>query len=134
MSTLSSHSLFHFTHRYETIQKIIRNGFKYSIIGEKILEKKIFYTVPSISFCNIPLSSIQEHVSWYGGYGIGVSPKFAKSINATPVIYYHHYSPIIKAHFFLDTDILPYLKQTCGDQRRYRCTKRERKVFYDEKE
>ena len=95
-SNLSSHTLFHFTSAYNVIEKILTpvspqriSGFKFSKIYEKIAGTKLAYFVDSISFCDIPLSMIKNHVNWYGAYAIGVKRSALKTLGASPVYYTH---------------------------------------------
>ncbi|GIU02904.1 hypothetical protein TUM4249_40270 [Shewanella sp. KT0246] len=40
-----------------------------------------------VCFCDIPLSRVDEHVDFYGSFGIGVTKEWAKSNGLSPVIY-----------------------------------------------
>lgn len=89
---ISSYTLFHFTNKYEIIEKILTpqtSGLKFSRIYEKIPGTKLAYYTDSISFCDIPLSMIKNHVNWYGAYAIGLKKSVAKKLGATPVFYCH---------------------------------------------
>lgn len=95
-SNLSSYTLFHFTSSYDIIEKILTpssnnriKGFKFSKIYEKISGTKLAYFVDSISFCDIPLSMVKNHVNWYGAYAIGIKRKALKELGASPVYYSH---------------------------------------------
>ena len=138
MDRLSSHSLFHFTQSQSNLKSILENGFRFSLIAEKIPNSKLMYTVPAVCFCNIPLSSISEHVDWYGYYGIGLKPAFCKSIGATPVCYVHSASPFLpstrKQETLNQSMLTPFLKRIAGKQKKYNCHKYHWKDFYNEKE
>lgn len=141
MENISSHSLFHFTHDLGTLEKILKNGLRYSLIGEKIPGTKLMYIVPSISLCNIPLSLITEHTDWYGDYAIGIKPAFVKQHGGTPLVYAHSSTPFLtkkrgdmKELFYEENPITPFLKQTMGYQHKYRCKKNRQKAYYDERE
>lgn len=83
---LSSTSLFHFTKRYDTLVKILKEGLqpRYCVEydwGDKDL------IIPMICTCDIPLSETRIHVGKYGKYGIGLNKSFAKACGFTPVFY-----------------------------------------------
>ncbi len=86
-----SHTLFHFTKSSETLHKILLGGFwpRYCLEDVRWLEYEEFDFVayPMVCFCDIPLSRIDEHVEFYGEYGIGVTKEWAESIKATPIQY-----------------------------------------------
>lgn len=95
-SNLSSSTLFHFTSSYDVIEKILGpssdnkvSGFKFSKIYEKIAGAKLAYFVESISFCDIPLSMVKNHVNWYGAYAIGIKKSVLKVLGISPVYYSH---------------------------------------------
>jgi hypothetical protein len=46
-----------------------------------------FVAYPMVCFCDIPLSRIDEHVGFYGEYGLGLTKEWAERNNATPLQY-----------------------------------------------
>ena len=40
-----------------------------------------------VCFCDIPLSRTEEHVKFYGEYGIGLAKEWAERNNVTPILY-----------------------------------------------
>ena len=86
---LSSRNLFHFTPKIEYLEDILQNGFwprycKEYGWGNKFID----FVLPMVCFCDIPLSQISEHASFYRGYGIGVTPAWIrKHKSITPVQY-----------------------------------------------
>ncbi|MEJ5999629.1 abortive infection system antitoxin AbiGi family protein [Paucibacter soli] len=88
-----SQSLFHFTKDLTTLQKILTGGFwpRYSVedynwqaLGPGSID---FAAIPMVCFCDIPLSRIDEHVAFYGYYGIGLSREWAESNGLNPLLY-----------------------------------------------
>lgn len=85
---LSPSTLFHFTKR-KYLMGILKDNFKLKYCFERInhLESPIEYAIPMVSFCDIKLSEIKEHIEKYGYYGIGLSKTWAVEKGLNPVIY-----------------------------------------------
>jgi hypothetical protein len=81
-------TLFHFTNK-KSLKGILKFNFKLSYCTEKInnLEKPVEIAIPMVSFCDIRLSEIKDHIEKYGYYGIGLSKIWAIEKNLNPVIY-----------------------------------------------
>ena len=95
MSKLSSTTLFHFTHTFEVLVKILEEGLwpRYCVErdwGDKDL------LIPMVCTCDIPLSEMTVHQKKYGKYGIGVGKGWAKRNNFTPVLYVSERSDIFR--------------------------------------
>ncbi|MFU0923178.1 abortive infection system antitoxin AbiGi family protein [Kluyvera sichuanensis] len=77
-----SETLFHFTKSSDTLEIILKNGFwpRYCLEDIRWLEftDVEYVSYPMVCFCDIPLSRISEHVSFYGSFGLGVSKDWAK--------------------------------------------------------
>jgi hypothetical protein len=85
---LSSNSLIHFTKTSDALKGILSNNFKIFFCRESIiLNTSIEYAAPMVSFCDIPLSSIKEHIGKYGSYGIGLTKEWAQRKHLNPVLY-----------------------------------------------
>ena len=88
---LSSETLFHFTNSLEKLKGILRNEFypHYSLEKYPLDPKKepSILAIPMVSFCDIPLSEVKEHVKIYGYYGIGMSKNWAEKKGLNPVLY-----------------------------------------------
>ena len=86
-----SETLFHFTKSSEILEIILKNGFwpRYCLEDIRWLEfTDIEYvSYPMVCFCDIPLSRISEHVSFYGSFGLGVSKDWAQKNKLNPVFY-----------------------------------------------
>lgn len=46
-----------------------------------------FVAFPMVCFCDIPLSRIDEHIGFYGKFGIGMTRKWAEQNGLNPVLY-----------------------------------------------
>ncbi|MDA3140303.1 abortive infection system antitoxin AbiGi family protein [Vibrio metschnikovii] len=86
-----SHTLFHFTKNKEVLKNILKEGFWPRYCLEDLrwynLEETPFVGFPIVCFCDIPLSRINEHVEFYGEYGIGVTKEWAIRSGLNPVMY-----------------------------------------------
>jgi hypothetical protein len=87
--------IFHYTHEFESLQKIIENGFSPSYCKEVIDE--IDYFIPMVSFCNIPLKDVGLYMH-YGDYGIGLQLDWAIRNSISPVVYIHENTPFKSLH------------------------------------
>lgn len=85
---LSPSTLFHFTSK-EGLEGILKDNFKIKYCSEEIDndEKPVEIAIPMVSFCDIKISEITEHIEKYGYYGIGLSKEWAFEKNLNPVIY-----------------------------------------------
>ncbi len=99
MAQPKSTTLFHFTKSVDVLQSILKNGFypRLSLedatwLGISNLE---YFAYPMVCFCDIPLGRIQEHVSFYGSYGVGLSREWAIKNGLNPVFYLSKSSPLV---------------------------------------
>ncbi|WP_155697885.1 abortive infection system antitoxin AbiGi family protein [Aliivibrio fischeri] len=87
-----SHTLFHFTKNISFLQDILLNGFWPRFCLEDASwygysGTKYYLAYPMVCFCDIPLSRVDQHVQFYGNYGIGVTRTWAESNGLSPVLY-----------------------------------------------
>lgn len=95
---LSPQSLFHFTKNKRDLFGILENGFKLSYAREEILteNENISVRIPMVSFCDLKLSEIKDHIKSYGNYGIGLKKEWARKQGLNPVWYLSMESPQCK--------------------------------------
>ena len=103
MGSFRTSSVFRFTKDFELLKKIIRDGIIPNFCEEDLSFDGVDFCVgiPMASFCDIPITLLDEHNSRYGNYGIALSKDWAKKNGLTPVMYiandavlqsvYHHY-------------------------------------------
>ncbi len=97
---LSSNSLIHLTKNRTALEGILLDDFQMKYCKETIYFREHSSTihVPMVSFCDIPLSQIKDHISSYGCYGIGLTREWAIRNHLNPVIYIQKNSSL--AHSF----------------------------------
>jgi hypothetical protein len=98
---LSSNSLIHITKTKTGLKGILSNDFKIKYCLEKTQSDTFDYIfgVPMVSFCDIPLSQVKNHIKSYGSYGIGLSREWAKRNGLNPVLYIEKNS-VLAEHTF----------------------------------
>lgn len=104
MASFRTSSVFKFTSDYELLVKIIRGGIIPNYCEEDLSfdETKFCVGIPMASFCDIPITLLDEHNSRYGNYGIALTKEWAINNGITPImyianddvlrsVYYHHH-------------------------------------------
>ena len=75
----------------DVLKLILKDGFWPRYCGEDVRwigqEGMDFVAFPSVCFCDIPLARIDEHVSFYGEYGLGLPKEWAMVNGLNPVQY-----------------------------------------------
>lgn len=98
---LSANTLYHFTKSKENLINILTSNFypRYSIedwsvlsSGDSVLDDEA--AIPVICFCDIPLSQIYNHMSFYGNYAIGLKKDWGEKNKVSPLMYCHKNSII----------------------------------------
>ena len=88
---ISTNSVIHYTEKIDNLKSILNcEGFRLKYCTEELeinLEVPISSAIPMISFCDIPLSEVKNHIDSYGSYGIGLSKNWAKKNGLNPVLY-----------------------------------------------
>lgn len=86
-------TLFHFTKSADVVEKILVDGFwprysledfRWQVVGATDHD---FAAFPMVSFCDIPLSRIDEHVDFYGHYGVGLARAWGEQAGLNPLLY-----------------------------------------------
>lgn len=83
-------TLFHFTEKLDTLFKILdSSNFRISFAREFIQGQSSNrnFGIPMVSFCDIRLTQLNQHIENYGHYGIGLSKAWANENGLNPVIY-----------------------------------------------
>ncbi|TYA78397.1 abortive infection system antitoxin AbiGi family protein [Seonamhaeicola marinus] len=85
---LSPSTLFHLTSK-SGLKGILKDNFKIKYCFEKLShnEKNLEMAIPMVSFCDIKISEITEHIGKYGSYGIGLSKEWASEKGLNPLLY-----------------------------------------------
>lgn len=97
---ISSNTLFHFTRDLDDLLDILENCFtpRYCLENYSNLfhgsEREFIIAFPMTCFCDLPLSQLQEHLDFYGGYGIGLKKEWGIHQKINPVLYMHQYSDL----------------------------------------
>jgi hypothetical protein len=109
---LSANTLIHFTQEKESLKRILEEKFRIFNCKETVVigGKKTMFRVPMVSFCDIPLSEVKEHITKYGNYGIGMTKEWAIRKGLNPVLYVAPDSALSRSyraavkHYATDTD------------------------------
>lgn len=86
--SLSANTLFHFT-SFESLKGILENGFypSCSIEQQYFGEFVTPIAIPMVSFCDIRLTQIKDHIQYYQPYGIGIKKEWGIKKGINPVFY-----------------------------------------------
>lgn len=86
-----SRTLFHFTKSLDYLKGILQYGFRPRFCLEDTrhfgLEYLDYIAYPMCCFCDIPISRISDHTSFYGEYGLGMTKDWGQRNNLEPLIY-----------------------------------------------
>lgn len=106
---ISANSLFHFTPKLDYLFSILDNGIHPRFCLEDVSpftpETMAIKEVaqPMACFCDIPLSSIHEHIGKYGQFGIGFTKEWGMKNGISPVMYVYPHavsSDLVRLIFF----------------------------------
>jgi hypothetical protein len=151
---ISSNTLFHFTDNINNLIDILTNEFRphisLEIFGDIFSGADIgnAEAIPMVSFCDLPLSQVKDHVEFYGNYGIGLSKEWGIANGVNPVMYLEPRS-YLKKHFLklleisdvkVDKDILSTFFEIASFVKIYKgiCYRKGKYlpdiIFYNERE
>ncbi len=113
---LHSNSLFHFTKK-EHLINILSNNFIPHYCKERlsISDSPFDYLVPMVSFCDIPLSQVKNHIEEYGKYAIGLNREWVNRNKLNPVLYYRESSVFFKKYHHLLKSMMENVKDAFPD-------------------
>lgn len=99
---LSANTLIHFTDSKDKLKQILEDNFRISYCKEMPIlgGDEITYYAPMVSFCDIPLSEVKDHISKYGNYGIGLTKKWGELKGLNPVLYVSNNSMLSASYLF----------------------------------
>lgn len=152
--SLHTNSLFHFTKK-EHLIGILENNFVPHYCKERLTIENINYDywLPLVSFCDIPLSQVKNHIEEYGKYAIGLNREWVNKNKLNPVLYYKEKSLLFENYYELRSSIqnkvnkidcdntlldnynkIKYLFAFFKPYEGYDFKLQREKVFYDERE
>ncbi|MGC4038811.1 MAG: abortive infection system antitoxin AbiGi family protein [Chitinophagaceae bacterium] len=112
---ISTNSVIHYTGEINNLKGILEcEGFRLKYCSEALdilLNNSLLAAIPIVSFCDIPLSEVKNHIDSYGQYGIGLSKSWAKKSELNPVLYLERESRLSKEFKTQANLILDYLKE-----------------------
>lgn len=97
---LSANTLIHFTATKNKVKQILEENFRIFNCKEtvRLSDKEAVFYVPMISFCDIPLSEVKDHISKYGNYGIGLTKEWGTRNGLNPVFYIEPSSMLARSY------------------------------------
>ena len=108
----NNHLFFHFTKDLKTLKLILKDGFywpRYCLEDNSwIMKDQLAF--PMVCFCDIPLGRIEDHLSFYGKYGIGMRRRWAEQ-SCNPLIYVN---PRAELNEVLDSALCAIIKTSHG--------------------
>lgn len=84
---LSSDTLFQYTGSSDTIERILEGKNFWPRYSTQYNWNGYQFAIPVCCFCDIPLSKVLDHVSFYGKFGIGMKKSWAVDNKFTPTVY-----------------------------------------------
>ena len=107
MGNFRTSSVFKFTKDYVLLKRILRDGIIPNYCEEDLSfdDTQFVVGIPMSSFCDIPISLLDEHNKRYGNYGIALSKEWAIKNGLTPVMYIANFDVIRAVYFHHDNNV-----------------------------
>ena len=102
---ISANTLFHFTDSLDNLLNILTVEFQprfcledFSLVFARRHPPvpSLELAIPMVCFCDLPMSQLQQHLSAYGDYGIGMTKSWGRKHGVTPVLYLHQDSLLME--------------------------------------
>jgi hypothetical protein len=108
MSGLYPSIIFHFTSK-EGLFGILEENFKLSYALECVEgpSENTAFGVPMVSFCDLRLSELRQHMAHYNKYGIGLTKEWANRQGLNPVLYVSKNSDFTRGFMAAVKEIYP---------------------------
>lgn len=105
---LSSNTIIHLTREKSSLQGILEGNFRTHYCKETVNvdDEQFVMRIPMVSFCDIPLSEIKNHIEKYGSYGIGLTKAWAERNGLNPVLYIEPKSSLAHSYYKALTDLV----------------------------
>lgn len=118
---LSANTLIHFTNTKDNLKQILKENFRLFFCKELVTlgTLEMQFLSPMVSFCDIPLSEIKDHIEKYGSYGIGLTKEWGVKNGMNPVLY-------LSQNSILSEAIIKTLKHFCNVPRIKDLTKEQK--------
>ena len=89
MGCFRTSSVFRFSNDYESLVKVLKTGIIPNYCGENLSydDSEFYVGIPMVSFCDIPITLLDEHNKKYGNYGIALKKDWALKNSINPVMY-----------------------------------------------
>lgn len=109
--SIRSSSIFHFTKSIDYLKGILKEGLWPRYCVEHVewfggLGNGVNYIAyPMVCFCDLPISKINDHVEFYGYFGIGFTKEWAIKSGLNPVMYWANSDWLSNALTFIATSL-----------------------------
>lgn len=102
MGCFRTSSVFRFSNDYKSLLKVLQTGIIPNYCGENLSydDTEFYVGIPMVSFCDIPITLLDEHNKKYGNYGIALKKDWALKNSINPIMYVTN-TEILKAiHYY----------------------------------